>query len=210
MFRSQKFSWVMSCPDQSADATKKISKTHHPTWTYDLRIDPKTKLRVSEDLSYLGPNVKTILTTYIHALNYDSLRFLGPDGRAYIWVSSTKLSSINGSRYDTLRHALFVSVGHNPDPLYGHIVADHCFWDGHVDSTGSARLPDEALYIRSQSVDPALVVATLQIVKDWEKNTLREEKRNNPRAFQISENEARECELGRMSYWRGDERDNKG
>jgi hypothetical protein len=177
---------------QPADAPKKAT---HPTWAYELKLDPRTNIRKSEVLAHGGPKAKAVLTTYIHALNYDSLRFIAPDGRAYMWVSSTKLSSINGSRFDTLRHALFVAAGNIPDPLYGHIVADHCFWDG-------GEHPDEALYIRSPNVDPALVIATLQVLKDWEKVSLRAEKKSNDMAFKEAEEEARRCVLGKRSYWK--------
>jgi hypothetical protein len=181
----------MMCADQPTDPAQKTN------WAYDLKLDPKTNLRKSEVLAHGGPNAKAVLTTYVHALNYDSLRFIAPDGRAYMWVSSTKLSSINGSRYDTLRHALFVAAGNIRDPLYGHIVADHCFWDG-----GDGGTAAEALYIRSTGVDEALVVATLQVLKDWEKVTLRAEKRAHGTAFKKSEEEARKCALGKRAYRR--------
>jgi hypothetical protein len=70
-------------------------------------------------------------------------------------------------------------------------------------------LPDEALYIRSPTVDPALVVATLQIMKDWERQTFRDEKRTNPTGFQASEEAARKQDLGIMSYWRASDWDKK-
>jgi hypothetical protein len=179
----------MMCADQPADPSQEAD------WAYELKLDPKTNLRRTEVLAHGGPKAKAVLTTYIHAINYDSLRFIAPNGRAYMWVSSTKLSSINGSRYDTLRHALFVAAGNIPDPLYGHIVADHCFWDG-------GEGPDEALYMRSNAVDEALVVATLQVLKDWEKVTLRIEKRAHGKAFAEAEEEARQCVLGKRAYWR--------
>ncbi|RYO31028.1 hypothetical protein AA0111_g5085 [Alternaria arborescens] len=200
-FRSPKFSWTMTCPDENTESSKKVSKAHQAIWNYDLKLDPRTNLRKSEVLSYGGPNARSILTTYVHALNYDSLRFIGPDGCAYMWVTSTKVSSIHGSRYDTLRHALFVAMGNIADPLYGSIVADHCFWDGYCDGSGGS-LPDESVHIRSATVDSAVVVATLQVMKDWEKHTLRQEKRKNPKAFAAAEEEARGCELGSFSYWK--------
>jgi hypothetical protein len=179
----------------------KLAKARQTNWTYDLKFDPKTNMRKSEVLTYAGQKAKAILTTYVHALNYDSLRFIGPDGCAYIWVSSTKVSSIKGSRYDTLRHALFVATRNIANPLYGDIVADHCFWDGFVNESEKSVLPDEALYVRSSTVDPALVVATLQVLKDWEKHALKEEKRMNLTAFLATEKEARNSELGKISYW---------
>jgi hypothetical protein len=118
-----------------------------------------------------------------------------------MWVTSTKVSSIHGSRYDTLRHALFVAMGNIADPLYGSIVADHCFWDGYVDESGGS-LPDESIHVRSGTVDPAMVVATLQVMKEWEKHTLRQEKRRNPKPFAAAEEEARRYELGASSYWK--------
>jgi len=190
----------MTCPEEPTESGKKVSKAQQTTWAYELKLDPRTNLRKSEVLLQGGPNARSILTTYVHALNYDSLRFIGPDGRAYMWVTSTKVSSIHGSRYDTLRHALFAAIGNNPDPLYGGIVADHCFWDGHVDTSGGYA-PDESVYIRQTTVDPALVVATLQVMKEWEKHTLRQEKRKNYKAFSAAEEEARRCELGASSYW---------
>ncbi|KAH9863966.1 hypothetical protein J1614_009899 [Plenodomus biglobosus] len=253
-FRSPKLTWTMNGPEELSNATDKKTKTRPNTWTYELKLDQKTHLRKSEVLSH--GKLKAILTTYVHASNYDSLRFIGPDGRAYMWVSSSRVSSIGGSRYDTIRHALFVATGNVPDPLYGQIVADHTFWDGYVDhnerhggtqcngcekepiqglrwrcrtcashdvcdtchtlaSDGQfgasmlptcdlslVNLPDEALYIRSSTVDPSLVVATLQVLKDWEKDTFRNEKKVNISGFLASEEAARKCDLGAMSYWK--------
>jgi len=196
-FRAPKFSWTMTSATETTEPAKKCQKDQ---WAYELKLDPRSNMRKSELLVH-GTKGRPILTTYVHALNYDSLRFIGPDGRAYMWVTSSKVSSINGARYDTLRHALFVATGNVPDPLYGQIVADHCFWDGHVDSAGT-NLPDEAVHVRALDVDPALVVATLQVMKDWEKHTLRVEKTRNPLAFAATEEEARKCELGAVSYWK--------
>jgi len=211
-------------------------------------MNPTTGLRNSESL--YTPQMKQILTTYIRARNYDSLRFVGPDGRLYLWVTHAPLSSTNGARFDTLRHALFASVQRQQDPLYGEIVADHAYWDGFVDNcevhTGiscngcgaspvnglrwkckscvdhdiceSCRLSkisilptctftlvslaDEALIIRSPTVDPELVVATLQVLKDWELHTIREQKRTNPMGFEATEAAARKADLGYISHWR--------
>ncbi|KAH7394290.1 hypothetical protein BKA66DRAFT_567245 [Pyrenochaeta sp. MPI-SDFR-AT-0127] len=260
-FRSPKHTWVMTCPEEKVDQSKKLSKSQQPRWGYDLKFDSSTGMRKTEVLAH-GPH-KPVLTTYVHALNYDSLRFIGPDGRAYMWVSSTAVSSINGSRYDILRHALFASTGRIPDPLYGEIVADHTFWDGFVDQSevhagircdvcqtmpikglrwrcrtcpnhdvcnacrglalsgqlgasiqptcdfSLVNLPDEAVYIRSSIVDPALVVATLQVLKDWEKHSLRMEKGKNNKGFLVSEEAARKCDLGLMSYWKAGDLDMK-
>lgn len=175
-----------------------------PTWTYELRLERKTSKRVSEEL--LSPPNKdhkkgrSVNCTYLHAPNYSTLTFLGPDGRRYKWVSHAPVTSINGARFDTLRHALFVdnSANGNRDPLYGHIVADHCFWDG-FKSPGC--LPDEALYIRSESEDIQFIVGTLQIMKDWEKIMLGEEKKESAVRFASSQDLARGGNLGRRSYW---------
>jgi hypothetical protein len=264
-FRDPKFSWSMVLPEQSADSKsdpkKKVSKSKPTAWAYDLRLDKSTGMRKNEVLNH-GKD-KAILTTYVHAHNYDSLRFIGPDGRAYMWVSSSRLSSVNGSRYDTVRHALFAEMGQIKDPLYGEIVADHTFWDGYVDENevhtgikcdgcqkqpikgrrwkcktchhhdvceecrrsivaggfGPAMqqacnlslvcLPDEALCIRSATVDPALVVATLQVLKDWERHTMRDEKKKDPKGFAASEDAARSKDLGIMSYWKASDWDKK-
>lgn len=251
----------MTCPEVKADQSKKLSKNRQPHWDYERKLDSITGVRKTEMLSH--GHDQAVLTTYVHAMNYDSLRFIGPDGRAYMWVSSGEVSSANGSRYDTLRHALFAATGTNPDPLYGEIVVDHTFWDGHVDHLevhagiqcdgcqmkpisglrwrcracsnhdicnncrrlamngqigGSIQpacnfslvnLPDEALYIRSPVVDPALAVATLQVLKDWEKHTFRLEKKKYPKAFLASEEAARQCDLGIMSYWKAGDWDKK-
>jgi hypothetical protein len=205
-------------------------------------------LRKSELL--FTPTMKQLLTTYIQARNYNSLRFVGPNGRLYLWVTQGPLSSKDGARFDTLRHALFASTQTQRDPLYGELVADHTYWDGYVDynevhkditcggcgadpiiglrwkcktcidhnicepcrvsktpllSTCTftlVNLPDEALTIRSSTVDPALVVATLQIMKDWELRSIREEKRRDPSGFGTSEQAARKTDLGRISHWR--------
>ncbi|KAF1914399.1 hypothetical protein BDU57DRAFT_588720 [Ampelomyces quisqualis] len=247
-FRDPKFSWSMTLPDNAPDSRKKTWKSKDTSWSYDLKLDKNSGMRKNEVLSH--GSKKGILTTYVHARNYDSLRFIGPDGRAYMWVSSSTVSSINGSRYDTLRHALFVATGPIHDALYGAIVADHTFWDGHVDDreihTGikcdgcqthpiqglrwtcktcpdhnvcdtcrtrlvasrrtctlaRVSLPAESLSIRSPSVDRALVVATLQILKDWERHTLRAEKSTFPHAFAATEHAARQHDLGAMSYWK--------
>jgi hypothetical protein len=200
-FRSPRLSWTMTCTEQPKDPETKASKKQTDPWIYELKMDSRTNLRKSETLTPGKSNSKNILTTYVHALNYDTLRFVGIDQRAYMWVTSNKVSLLDGSRHDTLRHALFVATGSNPDPLYGHIVADHCFWDGGVDETG-ANLPDEAIYIRSPEVDPALVVATLQILKDWEKQTLKVERKRKPEAFAATEEQARKHPLGAAYYWK--------
>ncbi|OAL54231.1 hypothetical protein IQ07DRAFT_502670 [Pyrenochaeta sp. DS3sAY3a] len=259
--RSPKHSWVMSYAEETPETSKKLSKSKGAAWTYDLKLDPSTGMRKSEVLSH--GREKSVLTTYVHAMNYDSLRFIGPDGRAYMWVSSTRLSSMNGSRYDTLRHALFTAVGNIPDPLYGQIVADHAYWDGYVNEmevhdgticngcrtapiNGSlwrckscvnheicntcrtrslsgqviesilpmcrfslVNLPDETIYIRSPNVDPALVVATLQILKDWEKHTLRGEKSRDSQGFGANEEWARSCDLGIKAHWRAEDLNRK-
>ncbi|KAH7390818.1 hypothetical protein DE146DRAFT_662827 [Phaeosphaeria sp. MPI-PUGE-AT-0046c] len=261
-FRDPRFSWAMTLPDPPADPKKKKASKGKPvTWSYDLRLEKNTGMRKSEVLNHGAK--KSILTTYVHAQNYDSLRFVGPDGRGYMWVSSSAVSSMTGFRYDTLRHALFVSVGDIQDPLYGEIIADHTFWDGYVDEHevhtgvkcdgcqtapikgprwkcktchhhdvckdcrdsiqagrfGEAMqkacdlslvcLPDEALCIRSAMVEPALVIASLQILKDWERHTLRGEKKKNPKAFLENEEEARKRDLGIMRYWRATDWDKK-
>lgn len=159
---------------------------------------------------------------------------------------------LKGHRYDTTRHALFVSTSNygNQDPLYGQIIADHCFWDGYVDynevhegtlckgcgvenivglrwkckgcpdhdicdtcrqSNRSVNaeceftlvsLPDEALNVRSKTADVGMIVATLQVLLDWEKVTLREERRKDSAGFAASVENARKYDLGRMSFWR--------
>ena len=244
IFSSPKYGWVMSYPEATAATSKKPLKSQQSnSWAYDLKLDSHTQLRKSEVLT--NSRLKSVLTTYVHAQNYDSLRFIGPDGRAYMWVSSTTVSSLDGARYDTLRHALFAASGNIPDPLYGEIVADHTFWDGYIDEAevhvgircqgcqakpivglrwkcrtcphhdvcnacrilalsgryaasisptcdfSLVNLPDEALYIRSPMVDTALVVATLQVLKDWEKHSMRGEKRRHGKSFLASENAAR-------------------
>jgi hypothetical protein len=259
-FRDPKFSWHMTLPEPPSDSKKKASKSKPVTWTYDLRLDLKHGVRKSEGLTY-GGSKKDILTTYVHAQNYDSLRFIGPDGRAYMWVSSSTVSTVNGSRYDTVRHALFAAAGQIQDPLYGEIVADHTFWDGYVDESeihkgvkcdgcqktpikglrwkcktchhhdvcdecrksilaggfgGSMQqacnlslvcLPDEAVNIRSPKVDPPLVIATLQVLKDWQRHTFRDEKKKNAKGYLATEEAARKQDLGIMSYWKASDWD---
>jgi hypothetical protein len=193
-----------------------------------------------------------ILTTYVPAVNYDSLRFHGPDGKNYMWVTQAPLGSAKGARYDTLRHALFVSDQRTgiSDPLYGRIVADHTYWDGFIDEAGVhagtrcsgcsaapinglrwkcktckdhdicencrvssasvtlacrftlVSLPDEALYIRDSSVDESMVVASLQVLKDWEMHSLRWQKLRDPRGFSANVEEMRKGDLGRVRFWR--------
>jgi hypothetical protein len=63
-------------------------------------------------------------------------------------------------------------------------------------------LPDETLHIRSETVDVALVVATLHIVKEWEKIMLREERRLQPDTFRAHVENIRRGNLGRMSHWK--------
>ncbi|KAL6708919.1 hypothetical protein ACN47E_002326 [Coniothyrium glycines] len=252
-FRSPRFSWTMACPQDDLNTSTKPSKARKAAWNYELKLDSSSGLRKTEVLS--RGSGRNILTTYVHARNYDSLRFAGPDGRLYMWVSSTRVSSVGGSRYDTVRHALFAEARNISDPLYGDIVADHAFWDGHVDEDelhlgiecagcrttpilgrrwkcrkcqdqdicdncyilalggqyeGSVtaacdftlvNLPDETINFRSQTVDPALIVSTLQVLKDWEKHTLRIEKSRDVQGFRATEEAARKCDLGNMSYW---------
>jgi hypothetical protein len=225
----------------------KHSWTMNPEeWTYNLKFDNMTGMRKSELLT--PPNGIDLITTYLPAQNYDSLRCIGPDGSLYLWVAHAPLSSVNGARYDTLRHALFMAPK-GCNPLYGEIVADHAYWDGFTDysqvhsvtcagcgaspinglcwnckscenhdiceqcrlasrsvtSTCSftlVNLPDEALHIRSSAVDPALICATFQIMRDWEFHMLRVQRKRAPDAFKMSEDRAREGVLGRMTYWK--------
>lgn len=196
----------------------------------------------------MPPNGAGLITTYIKGQNYDSLRFMGQDGSVYLWVAHAPLSSVPGTRYDTLRHALFMAPK-GCDPLYGQIVADHAYWDGFIDysevhrvtcagcgaspinglcwkcksceeheiceqcrlanrsvnSTCSftlANLPDEALYIRSSMVDPALICATLEVMRQWEFHMLRVQKSRDPKIFKMSEDRARQGELGKLSHWK--------
>lgn len=250
--RDPRFSWTMTPPPMK----EKSSKLHHTTWAYNLRIDLDSGIRKSELLT--PPKGKDLITTYTHAPNYDTLRFVGPEGRLYMWVAHAPLNSTNGSRYDILRHALFASTYGQHDPLYGEIVADHTYWDGFVDynevhtsvscegcgatpinglrwkckscvnhnicetcrlsntsfqskcSFTLVNLPDETLYIRSSAIDPALIVATLQILKDWELHTLRIQKKRDPQGFEVSENAARKSSLGRIRYWRSTDFEGKG
>ena len=228
--RDARFSWTMS-PGQ---------------WAYNLKLDDMTGQRKSELLT--PPNGIDLITTYLQAQNYDSLRFTGSDGRVYLWVAHAPLSSAQGARLDVLRHALFMAP-RGCDPLYGEIVADHTYWDGFIDhfevhrvkcagcgaspinglrwnckscsshdicdrcrvSNTSAEpscvftlvnVPDEALYIRSPHVDPALVCATLQILKDWELQVLRTQRNRDPGGFRAREDIAREGTLGKLTYWR--------
>ncbi|KAF9692178.1 hypothetical protein EKO04_010025 [Ascochyta lentis] len=245
-YRDPRLSWVMHSNLEEAKAKKR-----QPQWTYELRLDLNSGMRKRE---VLNPGGKTnILTTYVHASNYDSLRFVGNDRKAYLWVSHRPLDFANSGRYDILRHALFVATGNHPDPLYGDIVADHTYWDGFIDETevhsgviciecqtkpivgqrwkcktcpdhnicgfcwiSAAKksieptcrlvltcLPDETLYLRSATVDPALVVASFQVLKDWQKHELRRHKGRNPETFLANEESAREKDLGRLSCWRG-------
>ena len=245
-YRDPRLSWTMYCNSAESKAKRRL-----PVWSYELRLDLKSGVRKME---VLNPGGKmNILTTYVHASNYDSLRFIGNDGKAYLWVSQMPMSSTHGSRYDTIRHALFVANGSHPDPLYGDIVADHTYWDGFDDDTrvhngiiciecqakpivgqrwncktcpdhnmcglchsrgahnsvepgcklSLTCLPDETLYIRSPNVDHALVIASLQVLRDWQKHELRRQKRQDPKGFMQSEEAARQHDLGRLSYWRG-------
>lgn len=261
-FRDPRFTWSMTCPEDAQEAKKKSFKAaSKPVWTYELRLDRSKGVRKSEILSH--GKEQSVLTTYVHARNYDSLRFIGPDGRAYMWVSSGNVSALKGSRFDTNRHALFASVGQNPDPLYGEIVADHTFWDGYVDENEVHKgakcdncqttpvkgrfykcktchqhdacetcrqqilagafgeemqqacvfslvcLPNEALNIRSITVDAALIVATLQVLKDWELHTIRMEKKNHPIDFKAGEDATRAYDLGVISHWKASDWEKK-
>ncbi|KAF2638331.1 hypothetical protein P280DRAFT_366095, partial [Massarina eburnea CBS 473.64] len=184
-------------PAPRKDKAKKVQED----WKYMLKMDSNNLKRKNEILQPAKGG--SLITTYIHASNYDSLRFVGPDKRLYLWVSHLPVTAMHGSRYDTLRHALFVAKSGENDPLYGDIVADHAYWDGFVDyNEAHLRVEYEALHIRSSSVEPALVVATLQILKDWEMHTMRVEKGVDPRGFEFSEISARKGDLGRLRYWK--------
>ncbi|CAI6339850.1 unnamed protein product [Periconia digitata] len=256
-FRDPQYTWTMS----HSTLTNK-NKTHpyqlQPEWRYHLRMEPDHKIRKSEHV-YPARSTAGFITTYVHATNYDSLRFVGPGGLLYKWVSHAPVTGLNGSRHDALRHALFVSHDGTSDPLYGHLVADHAYWDGFIDTTSPhpntvctscstapitglrykcrtclddhnvcdpcraskrsikntcvftlVNLPDETLHIRSPRIDPALVVATLQVLKDWEFHTLRWERMASPRLFADSEALARKGALGRIRHWRREDLDRKG
>lgn len=259
-FLDPRFSWIMSTPAVGKEEAKNAE------WSYHLKRDMRTGMRKSEGLvppstrpglrkyeSLVQPLRRMeVLTTYVPAVNYDSLRFHGLDGRSYQWVAHAPLSSVIGARYDTLRHALFVSDERSgiKDPLYGHIVADHTYWDGFIDTADvhagtrcsgcSARpinglrwkckscpdhdvcepcriscasitpackftlvsLPDETLHIRDPNVDVPMVVASLQVFKDWLMHTLREQRKRDPGRFKANMDAARKGDLGRMRYWK--------
>lgn len=253
--RNPRFSWNMTTPPKINSKGK--PEREKTSWVYNLKLDMRTNMKAEETL--MAPNGRYVLCAYVHASNYDSLKFIAPDGRAYKWVSHTCISSLNGNRYDAIRHALFRSTqrGTKQDPLYGEIVADHCYWDGHIDAseehngircngcdakplTGlrwkcrhcrdhdvceSCRLsgksvnpkceftlvslPDESLYIRTTDVDVSMVVATLQVMKDSEKMTLREERRKHSTSFSACVEQIRMSDLGRMSYWRSSDFEGK-
>jgi hypothetical protein len=71
-------------------------------------------------------------------------------------------------------------------------------------------LPDEALYIRDPNVDVAMVVATLQVLKDWEIHSLRRQKLRDPQGFSASVDKIRKGDLGRVRYWRNTDFDGSG
>ncbi|KAJ4358133.1 uncharacterized protein N0V89_002712 [Didymosphaeria variabile] len=71
-------------------------------------------------------------------------------------------------------------------------------------------LPDEALYIRSSEVDPALICATFQIMRDWEFHMLRVQRNRDPKGFKMSEDKAREGDLGKSTYWRLGDKPSQG
>ncbi|ORX93619.1 hypothetical protein BCR34DRAFT_451532, partial [Clohesyomyces aquaticus] len=251
-FRDPRFSWTMtSSPTTSG---KLISKTAERPWTYNIKRDISSNLKKTETLT--PSKGHDLICGYFHGLNYDSLKFIGTDGKVYKWVSHIPLNPLRGYLYGATRHALFVStqrygVGAQ-DPLYGQIVADHAFFDGHIDDLdvhnniicggcnispiighrwlcrtcvkqhnlcntclqlsksvilGSCTFtlvsrPDETLWIRSKDTDPAMVVATLQVLKDWEMHSLRERKKKDPEAFKRHIEAARENYLGKVVYWR--------
>lgn len=192
----------MTWDSANEKATNKTPKSQLPSWQYELRLDSATGIRKHEALSAGGK--RAILTTYVHASNYDSLRFIGNDGKAYQWVSQVPVGYAKGARYDTLRHALFVARGSIVDPLYGELVADHTFWDGF-----GGKGPDEALCIRSADVQVALAVASLQVLKDWHRRTLRGYREKDAEGFAQAECLARGEELGKLSHWRGSDKTSK-
>ncbi|KAL1612674.1 hypothetical protein SLS60_000903 [Paraconiothyrium brasiliense] len=71
-------------------------------------------------------------------------------------------------------------------------------------------LPDEALYIRSSVVDPALICATFQIMRDWEFHMLRVQRNKDPKGFKMSEEKARQGDLGKATYWRLGDKPSQG
>ncbi|KAF2006509.1 hypothetical protein P154DRAFT_517586 [Amniculicola lignicola CBS 123094] len=245
VLRDLRYEWAMTSPAAGKKAGEK------PTWTYSLRRDRDSHQKVIETL--ISPKGKEVLCTYLHAANYDSLQFIGPDGKSYKWVSQIPLNSMHGARFDTIRHALFVSTERfgNQDPLYGQIVADHTYWDGYI-NTGEVHpvtvkcdgcdaqpivglrwrcktcrnhdvcescrvsilsvkptcrftlvsIPDEALYIRYPNIDTSMVIATLTILKDWQKHMIGKQKMRDPGGFATTLNSARKSDLGRVSHWK--------
>jgi hypothetical protein len=250
-FRDPRCSWTMTDQINSRKNTKKSTQ-----WTYSLTLDRKTGKRIDESLR--SPEGKYLHCTYVHALNYDALNFRDLSGRAYKWVSSGPVSSLNGSRYDALRHALFMAPHNNVEPVYGQIVADHAYWDGFIDENevhvdvrcGSCTIspiigrrwkcrtcpehdvcdyckptnltthptcnftlvsmPDETLHIRSDSTEVDMVIATLQVMKDWEKVFMKEEKKQEVVEFAKNVENIRKGDLGRIAYWRHDDFEGTG
>ncbi|OCK82275.1 hypothetical protein K432DRAFT_293585 [Lepidopterella palustris CBS 459.81] len=177
----------MTVPSSAKSAKNKL-------WTYTVTRARKTNVVKSEAL--ISPFGKQISCTYTHGPTHESLSFQGTDDRNYEWRSSSHLSTVNGSRYDVLRHALFLVTSNNGPEI---IVADHTHWDGFLTMVSC---PDEALYIRSQGVDATMIVATLQVLKDWEMESCREERRKDPVGVEMTAADARMRDLGRVAYWR--------
>ncbi|KAF2493937.1 hypothetical protein BU16DRAFT_619138 [Lophium mytilinum] len=227
--RDKKYCWTMSSPSSNAKSL----------WSYTLTRNRKTDAVLSETLT--NPYGVQIHPKFEATGEYASLTFKNLDGTSYEWRSSARVSSLNGARWDTVRHALFCNNA---------IVADHVFWDGFVDEqeihktatcdgcktkpmvgirwkcktclddhdvcnpcrqTGQSvkpsctwrikgALPDESMNIRMQGLDIGMAAATLQVLRDWERHLLREEKAKNPVEVAHAETLAGTQPLGMISY----------
>lgn len=160
-------------------------------WTYTVETDRKTnKIKVESLTAFKG---KSVPMEFTHGPKFDVLKFTSPtDNKSYRWQTNHPISTIYPSRLDTQRFALF-----GPDSHYKQecIIADFTYWDGHID------MPEDALTIRTESLDHSLILATFIVLLDRQRTIMREEMLRDPEGVAKTERIARLHNTGQLTYW---------
>lgn len=141
-----------------------------------------------------GPDGKAVAAKFTHGngggASVDKLTFTLSDGQRYEWRSNHPVSTVGGYRYDFQCYALFRVAGAGLQ-----LVADDAPWNGDLVENA------EALTIRVQDVDHAMVMAMLQMMKDAQWEVLRAETRNDSKVVKKTVEQARKTEMGKLVYW---------
>ncbi|KAF2101418.1 hypothetical protein NA57DRAFT_72861 [Rhizodiscina lignyota] len=187
-FRDAKYHWKLYDAIKDSDCDR-------PLWCFKRKVELNGG---KKNVELEGPGGREVSFKFEHGDpsergGYDKMEFTAPDGTIYEWRTDRPISMLYGWRADFVRYALFRV--HRNGALQ--LVADDALWDGHKDE------PGEAITIRERGLDDAMVLATVQVMKDmqWE-DVLRVERNKNKVEFIHAEAQARDTKLGKLSFWR--------